>query len=87
MGDKYKALGEENRRIILKLLSKGDRPANEISSKLDVAQPTVSNHLRILDEAGLVSHTKKAQQRIYSLNKKKIEQVVKELRDLILNRN
>ncbi|NIP30810.1 MAG: metalloregulator ArsR/SmtB family transcription factor [Candidatus Dadabacteria bacterium] len=83
MADKYKALTDENRRKILKILSKGERPAGEISSKFKIAQPTISSHLRILEEADLVSQKKKAQQRIYSLNKKKIAQVIKELEELL----
>ncbi|NIP31906.1 MAG: metalloregulator ArsR/SmtB family transcription factor [Candidatus Dadabacteria bacterium] len=83
MGNEYKALGDETRRKILKILSKGDKPSSKISSQFKSAQPTISVHLRTLKEAGLVKQTKKAQERIYSLNKKKIEQVVKELRTLL----
>ena len=83
MGDIYKALTEENRRKILKLLSDGDKSAGEISSKFKVSQPVISSHLKILLEADLVKYEKKLQRRIYTSNKKKIKQVIKELENLI----
>lgn len=83
MGDKYKALGDDSRRKILQILSKGDTASGEIARHFKISQPTISNHLKILVEADLLSSKKDKQNRVYSLNKKKIEQVIKELQDLM----
>lgn len=54
-----KALSEPNRVKILKLLQQGPMCVCNLHSVLGLAQPTVSKHLRILEEAGLVSYRKK----------------------------
>ncbi|GKU80081.1 helix-turn-helix transcriptional regulator [Paenibacillus sp. L3-i20] len=60
-------IAEPNRFNIVELLKRGSRSVGEIVQLLDLGQPQVSRHLRILSEAGLVSVRHKAQQRIYSL--------------------
>lgn len=60
-------LAEPNRFNIVELLKKAPRSVNEIVHALNIGQPQVSRHLRILSEAGLVRSRNKAQQRIYSL--------------------
>lgn len=62
-----KALGEENRVRILRMLLKQPQSVNVISESLSVTQYNVSKHLRVLREAGLVETEKSGQQRIYSL--------------------
>lgn len=60
-------LAEPNRFKIVELLKQGSRSVGEIVQALNISQPHVSRHLRILSEAGLVRARSKAQQRIYSL--------------------
>jgi len=62
-----KALGEETRLRILRLLLKKERSVNEIVSALKASQYNVSRHLRVLREASLVEVTKQGQQRLYAL--------------------
>ena len=62
-----KALGEENRLRMVRLLLKRKRSVNEISESLDITQYNTSKHLRVLKEAGLVDHEKNGQQRLYAL--------------------
>lgn len=62
-----KALGEENRMRIARMLSERTYSVNELSEALNISQYNVSKHLRILREAGLVATTKNGQQRLYSL--------------------
>jgi DNA-binding transcriptional ArsR family regulator len=62
-----KALGEENRLRMVRLLLKKQRSVNEISESLDITQYNTSKHLRVLKEAGLVAHEKNGQQRLYAL--------------------
>ena len=63
----FEALVEPNRRRILDLLREGERPVSALVDALDVSQPAVSKHLRVLREAELVEVRTVAQQRIYRL--------------------
>lgn len=58
-------LAEPNRRLILDLLREGERAVGELVATLSVSQPTVSKHLRVLREAGLVEARVAAQRRVY----------------------
>ena len=58
-------LAEPNRRRILDLLRGGERPVGDLVAALDVSQPTVSRHLRVLHDAGLVEVRAEAQRRLY----------------------
>jgi DNA-binding transcriptional ArsR family regulator len=63
----FEILVEPNRRRILDLLRKGDRPVGEIVAELGLNQPAVSKHLRVLKEGGLVRVHPQAQRRLYQL--------------------
>jgi DNA-binding transcriptional ArsR family regulator len=60
-------LAEPHRRRILDLLREGQRPAGDLVAALNLSQPGVSKHLRVLRESGLVSVTADGQRRLYSL--------------------
>ena len=62
-----KALGEETRLRILRLLFKEPLSVNEISERLEVSQYNVSKHLRIMREAGLLEVEKKGKLRLYAV--------------------
>ncbi len=68
MANVFKALGDPTRREILKLLSKKDMSAGEISEKFDITKPAITKHLDILREAELISSEKKGLFVIYSIN-------------------
>lgn len=64
----FEIIAEPNRRRILELLEQGgEQPAGALVAALDLAQPTVSQHLRTMREAGLVSVRADAQRRLYRL--------------------
>jgi len=63
-----KALGEETRLRILRLLFKEQLSVNEISDRLGVSQYNVSKHLRVMREAGLLEIEKNGKQRLYSVS-------------------
>lgn len=67
MIDTFAALAELNRYRIVELLRSGPRSVNEIGERLELNQPQVSKHLRVLKNAGLVDVTPRAQQRLYQL--------------------
>jgi DNA-binding transcriptional ArsR family regulator len=60
-------LAEPNRRRILDLLRVAERPVGDLVAELDLSQPAVSKHLKVLRDAGLVSVRADAQRRIYGL--------------------
>jgi DNA-binding transcriptional ArsR family regulator len=63
----FAALAEPHRRQILDLLLDGERPAGHFVEILEIAQPTVSQHLKVLRESGLVDVRIDANRRLYRL--------------------
>ena len=66
------ALGDATRREIMEKLRGGPRPVGEIAAGLPVSRPAVSQHLRVLKEAGLVTERKDGTRRIYGVEPKAI---------------
>ena len=64
----FRALADQNRRVLLDMLLESDRSVGDLSERLTISQPAVSQHLQILREAGLVSHHKEGRQNIYSVD-------------------
>jgi DNA-binding transcriptional ArsR family regulator len=65
--DLFEVVVEPNRRRILDVLRDGDRSVSDLVDVLQIAQPTVSKHLKTLREAGLVVVRPDAQRRWYQL--------------------
>jgi DNA-binding transcriptional ArsR family regulator len=63
----FAALAEPNRLKIVELLRRGPQPVNDIGARLDLQQPQVSKHLKVLRGVGLVTVRPLAQQRLYEL--------------------
>jgi DNA-binding transcriptional ArsR family regulator len=66
--DAFNAVAEPRRRQILDVLAGGERPVNDLVALLDLAQPQVSKHLRVLRQVGLVEVRGDGRQRMYRLN-------------------
>ena len=64
----FEVVAESHRRQILDLLLVSERSVNELVAALDVTQPAVSKHLRILRQAGLVEARIDGQRRIYQVS-------------------
>jgi len=64
----FRALGDETRREILKMLRAGPHTSGEIASRFNSSWPTVSRHLAVLRDAGLVTTERKGQEIYYELN-------------------
>ena len=67
MKEPFKALASEPRRRILNYLVTGPMTVGEIGEKFDMALPSISKHLSILKEAGLVHEQKRGQYVLYSI--------------------
>lgn len=65
----FEILADPTRRWILERLREGELPAGAFVDELDLAQPTVSQHLRVLRDAGLVAVRPDAQRRLYRLRR------------------
>jgi DNA-binding transcriptional ArsR family regulator len=65
MESAFTVLAEPSRRAILTLLASGERSVGDLESALNLSQPSVSKHLRVLRDAGLVEATIDAQRRVY----------------------
>jgi len=67
-----KAIADETRQKIMGLCCCSSLSVNEIVEKISVSQPTVSHHLAILREAGLVEARNEGKQTFYSLNQERV---------------
>jgi DNA-binding transcriptional ArsR family regulator len=63
----FDALGEPVRRRILELLHDGPTPVGQLAARLPVGRPAVSKHLRVLSDAGLISHRSAGTRNLYAL--------------------
>jgi len=73
----FKALNDATRREILEMLKKGDLTAGEIADQFSMSKPSISHHLDLLKQAGLVESLKQGQYIYYSLNTTVMDEVVK----------
>ncbi|MGH2747448.1 MAG: metalloregulator ArsR/SmtB family transcription factor [Actinomycetota bacterium] len=64
-----KAIAEPNRRRILTLVRDGEMSAGDIAAHFDVTGPAISQHLKVLKEAGLVAERRAGPRRLYSLRR------------------
>jgi DNA-binding transcriptional ArsR family regulator len=71
----FDVIAEPNRRRILDLLRQGDRPVSALVAALDISQPAVSKHLRILREAGIVEARVDAQRRLYRVRPEPLREI------------
>ena len=75
MESAFDIIAEPNRRAILSLLAASEQSVGEIEEQLDMSQPTVSKHLRVLREAGFVEATIDAQRRVYRLKPEPLQEI------------
>ncbi|HBS04658.1 MAG TPA: transcriptional regulator [Leptospiraceae bacterium] len=65
----FKALGDKTRRLVVENLSRGPATVSELAMPFDLALPSFMQHMKMLEEAGLVKSTKEGRVRIYRLNR------------------
>jgi len=73
----FKALNDQTRRDILEMLKKKEMTAGEIADQFHISKPSISHHLDILKQAGLVDAVKEGQFIYYSLNTTVVDEIVK----------
>ena len=75
MESAFAVLAEPHRRAILRMLSASERSVGELMHHVRLPQPSVSKHLKVLREGGLVESRVEAQRRVYRLNPKPLQEV------------
>jgi DNA-binding transcriptional ArsR family regulator len=81
--DKFNALAEPNRRRILEMIAiQGPLAVSEINEHFGISAPAISQHLKVLREAGLLQMQKKAQRRLYSLQPDGVDELWQWLSDM-----
>jgi DNA-binding transcriptional ArsR family regulator len=78
--DVYGAIADPTRRKIIALLATGDRSAGDIAGRFDIAGPSVSRHLKVLRDSGVISFRAEAQSRIYRLETRRLAEAEKWMR-------
>jgi len=82
MKDIWNAMADPIRREILNLLQKKDMTAGDIASQFSVSAATISHHLKILREAGLITSVKEKQTITYSLNMTVFQDFLKQISNI-----
>ena len=77
MNHLFKALNDETRREILAMLKSGDLTAGEIAERFSISKPSISHHLDLLKQAGLVEAVKQGQFITYSLNRTVVDEIAR----------
>ena len=66
-GDPFQALGNSQRRAIVRLLAHGERSVQDMADQLPISRPAVSRHLKVLTQAGLVADEPEGARHLYRL--------------------
>ena len=74
-GQVFRAVADPTRRGLLDLLRQGERSVTDLMGPFVITQPAMSQHLRVLREAGLVRHRRQGRQRIYSVDAEPLHEV------------
>ncbi|WP_427340890.1 autorepressor SdpR family transcription factor [Caloranaerobacter sp. DY30410] len=87
MNKTFKALADPTRRKILELLKEKDLTAGEIADFFNISKPSISHHLNILKNVGLVLSEKVGQNVYYSLNTTAFQEIMKWIFDFMERRD
>jgi DNA-binding transcriptional ArsR family regulator len=73
--DSFTALADPTRRHIVEMLASGETSFGELADKFEMSRPAVSQHLKVLRDAGIVTSRADAQRRIYSLTDDSLDEL------------
>jgi len=68
LADPFQAIADPNRRFLLEELRRGPKTVNQLASGLPVSRPAVSQHLKVLLDAGLVHARSEGTRRVYAVS-------------------
>jgi DNA-binding transcriptional ArsR family regulator len=75
LGDVFQAIADPTRRSLLEMVADGERPVNVLAESFQMSRPAISQHLRVLREAGLVTERKVGRERRYRLRAAPLREV------------
>lgn len=78
-----KVISDPTRLAILDALNREEMTVTELAARFSLAQPTVSNHVKMLRDAGVVTETRSSSRRVLAVDHAVIDDVVRELRELL----
>ena len=87
IADIFKSLSDENRIRILKLLCSGEKCACKLLEELNISQPTLSHHMKILCDAGIVSGRREGKWTHYSICCEGVQKVRAMMKELLSGAN
>ena len=73
--DVFHAIADPTRRRIMDLLAQGEQPVKDLAASFSVTRPAISQHLRVLRDAGLVAERRSGRERRYSLTAEPLREV------------
>lgn len=83
MDETMRALADPTRREILRALRAGDLSAGDIAARFEMTAPSISHHLNVLKDAGLVTAERAGRHIIYSLNSTTLQDLMSELLEFV----
>ena len=86
LDDTLRALGDPTRREILRVLRQGDLTAGEISGRFPMTAASVSHHLSVLEEAGLVRSERNGRNLVYSLETTVFQEFLQQMLEMFGNK-
>src|SRR4051794_41103383 len=80
VGAVFAALSEPTRRALVAQLTQGEKPVSELAQQFDVSLPAISQHLKVLKEAGLVTARREGRQQIYAFRPEALDEALEWMR-------
>lgn len=71
----FAALGDPTRLAIIERLSQGEASVQALSAPFDISPPAISRHLKVLEQAGLITRSRSGQERPCALNQDGVQQI------------
>ncbi len=83
----FQAISDQNRRKILEMLKERELTAGEIAAGFTITKPSITHHLNILYQSGLVEKERKGQYILYSLNTNVLQEILNWVSDFYRSKN
>ena len=79
----FKALGDRNRVVIMDMIKDGEMSAGRILAEIKMGQSTLSHHMKILCDSGIVNARKESRWVYYSVNKEVVDEITAAMKDWV----
>ncbi len=73
--DTFTALADPTRRHIVEMLASGEQSSGQLADRFEMSRPAVSQHLKVLKDAHIVTSRPDAQRRVYRLNEEALDEI------------